>query len=64
MQHCCKFFSQLGIDGDTRQVLKKACLNLSLSTSSSVFDWMAVPIVELPEWIDLLPKPEAGGNNG
>ncbi|WP_312199306.1 hypothetical protein [Anaerospora hongkongensis] len=44
--------------------MKKACLNLSLSTSSSVFDWMAVPIVELPEWIDLLPKPEAGGNNG
>ena len=64
MQYCSKFFSQLGIDGDMRQVLQKACLHLSLATHSSVFNWMAVPIVELPEWIDLLPKAGAGDNHG
>ncbi|MGL5513411.1 MAG: hypothetical protein ACRDBM_09315 [Sporomusa sp.] len=41
--------------------MKKTCLNLSAATYSSPFKWMEIPLVDLPEWIDLLSKNEGGG---
>lgn len=35
---------------------------MSLNTFSSIFKWLEMPLVDVPEWLDYLPK--AGENNG